>query len=119
LHGDEIRFETRTDRENIGFWNRASDWVSWTIKLPEGGSYDVTANCATAAGATEIALEVAGQQLVGKVPSTGDWDRYATVSAGKVTIEKPGEYTVSVKPNDPQTWRPVNLMAVRLTRRGG
>ncbi|MBM3475444.1 MAG: carbohydrate-binding protein, partial [Armatimonadetes bacterium] len=115
LHGDEIRFETRTTRENVGFWNRATDWVSWRIKLPSAGAFDVTAECATAAGATELVLEVAGQQLTGQVPSTGDWDKYATVPFGKLTLDKPGEYVLSVRPKNPQTWRPVNLIAVNMS----
>jgi alpha-L-fucosidase len=118
LHGDGIRFETRTSRENIGFWNGASDWVSWKIKLPEPSTFDVTVECATAAGASEFTLDVAGQQLVAKVPSTGDWDTYTPVSVGKVTIRGPGEYVLSLKPTDAKTWKAINLVEVRLQRAG-
>jgi alpha-L-fucosidase len=115
LHGSEIRFETRAGRENVGFWNRAEDWVSWSIRLPASATFEVQVECATGAGESSFVAAIGGQELIGQAPSTGDWDRYATVSLGTVALPG-GEHPVSVKPRAAQSWRPINLRAVRLAR---
>jgi alpha-L-fucosidase len=116
LHGQQLRFEARGGQENIGFWDRADEWVSWKVRVPASATYEVTARCAAAAGPTEFALEIAGEQLQGKAAATGDWDRYAEVPVGTVRIETPGEYEVKVRPQSPDTWKPMNLSVVRLTK---
>ncbi len=118
LHGQQLQFETRTaGQENIGFWDRADEWVSWKVRVPASATYEVTAKCATGAGPTEFVVEVAGRRLQAKTAATGDWDRYAEVAVGTVPIDAPGEYEVNLRPQSPETWKPMNLTAVRFTRR--
>lgn len=32
LHGDQIKTEAQGGQPNIGFWDNATDWVSWKVK---------------------------------------------------------------------------------------
>jgi len=116
VHGGQARVEVRAGQPNIGFWDRADDWISWQVRFPEAATYEVTAECAGAAGPTEFVLEVGGKRLVGAVPQAADWDTYTNLGLGTLTIEAPGQQAVSVRPRDAATWRAVNLRRVTLQK---
>jgi len=116
LHGSEIQVEQRGDRANIGFWDTAGDWASWKINVPQPAAYNVTMQTAAQVGESELTVEVAGQELSAKIPQTKSWDDYTAVSVGKVEIKTPGEFVVKVRPRSAQTWRPVNLLFLRLSK---
>ena len=88
LHGNGIKVEQHGEQSNLGFWDNAGDWASWKVDFTRPGVYKVTAQFASISGETEVALEVAGKQLVGKVTATGDWDKFADVAFGTVKIAK-------------------------------
>ena len=116
MHGSGVRVEQRQDEANIGFWDSAQDWVSWKVKFPAAGTYEVTARCATTVGPTELVVEMAGKELVGKVPRTPSWDDYETVALGKAQVTQAGEAVVKVRPRDAATWKAVNLRRVSLKK---
>jgi len=116
LHGDGIKVEQRGSRSNLGFWDNSSDWASWKVNFTRPGAYKVTAAFALIDGETEVALEVAGKQLVAKVTKTGAWDRFADVTFGTVRIANAGVQEVKVLPRDANAWRAVNLSVVKFTR---
>jgi hypothetical protein len=116
LHGEQVQFENRNGIENVGFWDRPGDWVSWKVNFAQVGSFDVTAMVAAAAGSSEFTLEVAGQKLDVEVPAGTDWDTYAPVKCGTLTIDKPGQYDLSIRPRDAATWRAINMTSVHLER---
>ncbi len=116
MHGDQVHVEERQGRPNIGFWDRAGDWVSWKVKFPGAGAYEVTAECAAAVGETALVVEIAGQSPSAAVAGTGSWDDYAEVKFGRVEVKEAGTLVVKVRPRDPNAWKPVNLRAVRLRK---
>ena len=109
LHGTKIQVETRKGASDIGFWDDAKDWVSWTARFPEAGAWEVTARVAAAKAETEFVVEVAGREVVGKAPKTASWDDFQTFAIGKIEVAKPGNYEVKVRPRDAATWQPMNL----------
>ncbi|MGA2255167.1 MAG: alpha-L-fucosidase, partial [Thermoguttaceae bacterium] len=115
LHGDGIKVEQRGSRSNLGFWDNSSDWASWTVDFARPGVYKVTGQFALIEGETEVAVEVAGQKLVGKVTQTGAWDKFADVAFGTVEIAKSGVQEVKVLPRDANAWKAVNLSTVKFT----
>jgi alpha-L-fucosidase len=116
LHGEQIKIEQRSGRSNVGFWDNAADWISWKATFTEPGTFTVTARIATTHAASEFVLEAAGQQLVGKVQQTGDWDNFRMIELGKVDIKQPGVQEVKLRPRAAATWRPINLQSVRFDR---
>jgi hypothetical protein len=64
---------------------------------------------------TEFVVEVAGQQIIGKVPLTGGYDKFQTIPLGKVVIKQPGEATVKVLPRDAKNWKAINLAWITFT----
>jgi len=108
-----IKLEQHGEITNIGFWDNSADWASWKADFARPGVYKVTARCALPEGATELAVEVAGRELVGKVARTGDWGTFASVDFGKVEIVKGGLHEIKVRPRDANAWKAVNLSAVK------
>ena len=119
MHGAQVQIEQRGDQANIGFWDKAGDWVSWKVKLDQPGTFAVSADCAGAAGDTEFAVEVDGQTVRGQAIATKTWDDYVTVKLGDLEIRTPGLHTVTVRPANPGAWLPMNLKTVKLTKVGG
>ena len=115
VHGTGIKVEQRGARSNIGFWDNAAEWASWNVNFARPGVYKVTVQCASAAGASDVALEVGGQQLHGKVTFSGSWDTFADVALGTVEIAKSGVQQVKLRPHDAQSWKAINVRTVKFT----
>ena len=39
VHGVNVRYEARPDKDTIGYWTRADDWVSWDFELARPGEF--------------------------------------------------------------------------------
>ena len=115
LHGDQIKQEAQGGQPNIGFWDKADEWVSWKVKVEKAGTYKVSASTATVNGEAEFVVEAAGQQLTGKAPQTGDWAEFRETDVGELKIEQPGDQTLKVRPKDAATWKAINLRFIKLT----
>ena len=116
LHGDQIKQETQGGQPSIGFWDKADEWVSWTVRFTSPGRYQVSANCATTHPGTAFVLEAAGQSLAGQAKQTGGWDKFVSIDLGVLEIKQAGVQAVKVRPQDSATWRPMNLRSVRFTK---
>ena len=122
LHGDQIKTEQQGATPNIGFWDRADEWVSWKVKFAAAGAYTVSASCATTNAESEFVLEVVpvsadsarGQQLAGKATQTGGWGNFRPVDLGQLEIKQPGEQVVKVRPRDANSWKAINLASVTI-----
>lgn len=113
LHGEQIKVEQKGSRTNIGFWDKANEWVSWKADVAKAGRFKVSAQVATVHKGAEFTVELAGQKLVGKPLPTSAWDKYSTVDLGTVEIKQPGIQTVSVRPNA-AAWKAINLIGLTL-----
>jgi alpha-L-fucosidase len=120
LHGDQIKLEAQGGQPNVGFWDRAEDWVSWKVKFDKPGTFQVSASCSTVHADAQIVVEVGqvppGQGLIGLPPRTSGWSTFRTVDLGRIDIKEPGEKIVKVRARDAQSWKAINLRFVRLTR---
>jgi alpha-L-fucosidase len=115
LHGDQIKQEAQGGQPNIGFWDKANEWVSWKVNFEKPGAYKVSASTATVNGDIEFAVEAAGQQLTGTAPQTGGWSAFRETDIGQIKIEQPGDQTIKVRPKDAATWKAINLRSIKLT----
>jgi len=116
LHGNRIKQEEQDGQPNIGYWDRADEWVSWKVQFTKPGAFVVSAGCATVHADSEFVVEVAGQQLTGKAPQTNGWADFHVLDLGRIEIEQPGEQVVKVHPRDPNTWKAINLRSIDLTQ---
>ncbi len=114
LHGQQLQVEERGGKSNIGFWDKADEWIAWDARGAKPGKYQITANIAAGAGDTELAVEAAGQTLTAKVAGTAGWDAFATTDVGGVDVGSTGAFTLKVRAKDAATWRAINLRSLSL-----
>ena len=116
LHGDGIKAEEQGGQPNLGFWDNASDWASWTIQVEKPGRYKVSGTFATTHADVEVGVDVGTEKLTAKVPQTSDWAQFRTTDFGQVEIKQAGDQVLAVRARNPAAWKAVNLRSVKLTR---
>ena len=101
-------------RPNIGFWDRPQDSVAWGIVVVKPGRYRVEIE-AGGPNASRLVVEVEGKELAGGTPATGSWDEPRVVKFGELEITAAGIRDVVARPENPWSWKAINLWTVRLT----
>jgi alpha-L-fucosidase len=113
LHGQQVRYETGPERDNIGFWLNPADWVDWDVRITRPGKFTVSAQIAAlGSGSFEV---VAGEsRLKAAAPKTGNYGKFDKVTVGTVEIAKAGPILISVRPVK-KGWEPMNLKSLTFT----
>jgi alpha-L-fucosidase len=102
-----LRFDTRGVAER---WLNKDEWLEWDFKVVKPGSFDVIVVTSEQKygrdweGGHAVSLNVAGQKLEGTVENNGKeippanpyWP-YVISKMGRVTIDKAGKYSLSLK----------------------
>jgi len=114
LHGSNLKLEEQGGKPDIGYWDKGDEWVSWSARNVKPGVYSVSMVVATPAADANCVLEIGGQHFNVTPPASGGWDKFSTVSLGKVEIKEAGKLVVSVRPANRENWRAMNLSSVRL-----
>jgi alpha-L-fucosidase len=112
LHGDQIKYETGEQRDNIGFWLKAEEWADWELQVTRPGKYDVSAEIAAPAK-TSFEVVVGDQKLKANAPVTGDYGKFKVVKVGVVNLPAAGKVAIAVRPVK-EGWNAMNLKALRL-----
>lgn len=115
----KIQVETRGGQQNLGFWDSASDSVSWKVHFDADLNLELSCDIASPADESELVLEIAAKvkepicHLVFRARKTGNWDVFANVPIGTVTVPE-GEFIVSLKPANAGAWKPVNVRGISM-----
>jgi alpha-L-fucosidase len=112
LHGDEIKYETGEQRDNIGFWTQPSDWADWEMTVTKPGKFEVIAEVA-APQAASLEVSVGDQKTKGAATATGDYGRFRRVRLGTLEISSSGKVTLGLHAVQ-EGWHPLNVKALRL-----
>ena len=115
IHGSTPQYEKDGAKDQIGFWADPNDFVSWNLKVAKTGRYEVavTYSCQPGAEGSRFSVELGDQKLLGTSQPTQSWSTYRTESLGKVSLAKPGVYTLAVKPCT-ENWKVIGLNKVML-----
>jgi hypothetical protein len=114
LHGTGLQLETQGGLPDIGYWNDASEWVSWNALIAKPGTYRVTAMVATLDSDADFVIDFGRQSLPGRPPMTGGWDKFQTLDLGRIQIDQPGKLLVKVRARENASWKPINLNSIEL-----
>ncbi len=114
LHGDGVKTEEKGGQANIGFWDNASDSVSWNVNFVTPGEFLVTASTATVHPNAGAAIQIGNEVLRAEIPNTGDWARFNSAKFGTINIQQAGAKTVTLRAQDPSSWKAINVRSVRL-----
>lgn len=115
LHGS-LNTEERGGHTNIGFWDNAEDWASWTLQVPAPGKYAVSVAVATVHDGGQLALQLGDSAVTGAVPNTGDWAKFLDTNFGVIDIKQAGQAVLKARAKDAQSWKAINLRSIKLTR---
>lgn len=118
IHGTTVRYEP--DKNTIGYWFKQQDWVSWDLEVTAPGTFVLEAlqGCGSDSAGSHYTVEIADQKLQDKVQDTGSFHDFRLRKVGEVKIEKPGNYTLSVRVDDKPGRAVMDLRAVTLTPPG-
>ena len=112
IHGKTPKVETG----QIGYWNDAKDSVSWTFRTSKPGKFGVRIvySCAKGFGGSAFTVSVGKSRIKATTRETGSWRKRAPRDLGTITLDKPGEYTLTVKPKTPPAWKSMGLNSITL-----
>ena len=113
IRGTDITFET--DFSNIGYWHDFGDSAVWQVELAKADEYDVYLNfaCTSSAAGNSFRVDGLSEPIVGKVVSTGGWDRYRQPKIGRTTL-KPGRHSIIMRASEPVDEALFDLREIRL-----
>lgn len=127
---DGLRFDSRGVAER---WTNKDEWVDWDFKVSKPGTFDVVIITSQQKygrdweGGHVVALNVAGQNLKATVEDNGNEENpanpywpYVISKIGRVTVDKAGKYSLSLKPEIIKADKKLGmtLVSVKLIRVG-
>ena len=117
VHGDSPQYEEGGGKDQIDYWSNPQDFVTWDFIVTRPGAFmvSVTYSCNPGAEGSEYNVQVGAQRLVGTSKPTGSWALYTTESVGRLTLDKAGTFTLSVKPKTNKApWKVIGLKSIEL-----
>ena len=114
LHGDTLKLEEQGGQPCIGYWDNASEWISWNARAATPRAYRVQATIATIHSDTRFVVEAGGENLTATVPMTGGWEKFQTIDLGRLQLKNSADLTLTVRAQDTASWKPINLNSIQL-----
>jgi hypothetical protein len=118
IHGHRVRYEPDPHKDTVGYWTDPADWVSWDFEIAEPGTYavEILQGCGAGSGGSEVNFAVGDQVLPVTVQDTGGFQNFVARGIGTFTFDKPGRYTLAVKPVKKPGAAVMDLRSVTLTK---
>jgi len=98
VHGVNLRYEVKPEKNTLGFWSNPRDWVSWDFDVKRGGKYIVFVMYGSGGG-KDIEIAVGGQKLNFTTKNTGGYHTFTFFEAGQISFDNAGTQTLTVKPS--------------------
>jgi arylsulfatase A len=116
VHGLRLRYEPLPHKNTLGFWVRAEDWASWEFTITQPGSFAVVVlqGCGKGQGGSEVEVSVGERAMRFRVEDTGGFQNFKERTIGEVKFDKPGRYTLVVRPKMKAAAAVMDLRAVTL-----
>lgn len=117
IHGVQVQYEPRPEKNTVGYWTNPTDRVSWTFTLTRPGKFqvEILQGCGKGQGGSDVELIVAGQVLPFVVEDTGHFQNFVPRTIGTVILKQAGRYAVEVRPIRKAGIAVMDLRQVRLT----
>ncbi|MEO2091840.1 MAG: sulfatase-like hydrolase/transferase [Gemmataceae bacterium] len=98
-HGVQLRFEPLPHKNTFGFWTNKDDYLTWEFEVTTPGTFavELTQGCGKGSGGAEVELSVGDSKTTHTVKDTGGFQAFEKLPAGKLTIEKAGQHTLTVR----------------------
>ncbi|HLX63495.1 MAG TPA: hypothetical protein VKX17_19655 [Planctomycetota bacterium] len=97
VHGVNMRFEPKPEKNTLGWWSNAKDWASWEFELKKPGKFIVFAMHGSNGG-SEIEIAVGEQKLNWTTKNTGSYHTFTFLEVGTLNLDTPGPVALTLKP---------------------
>lgn len=116
IHGETAQYESGSGKDNIGFWTKAEDYVTWSFNVKKPGKFDVfvTYACEKGSGGSAFTVAVGDEKVGGKVEETGNWTGFQEKKLGQLRLPGSGQFTLTVKADSKPGMAVMNLRGVAL-----
>jgi len=109
-------FEGCSHTSHVGDWTDRADKVRGDFDLLRPGTFEVSATYSSdrAAAGSRFVVSIGDRSLSGVTEDTHAWNKYKTVSLGRITLPEKGRHTLWVSPAADGPWRGIGLQSVTL-----
>jgi hypothetical protein len=116
IHGVQVQYEPKPEKNTVGYWTHVSDRVSWTVDFPKAGKYDVEVlqGCGKGHGGSEVNIVMLDQSLSFVVEDTGHFQNFKSRVIGQFKIDSPGRYRFMIVPTKKASVAVMDVRQVRL-----
>ena len=113
IYGQRLGY--RASLDVLAPWRVRDDVAGWSVEVAAGGSYEVFVTLAadTASASNHFRVETEGSHTIGAVLSSGGFERFHEVSAGKLTL-RAGLIRILMRPEGPMRHELADVRALRL-----
>ena len=117
VHGHTVRYEPEPHKNTVGYWMQPADWVRWPFIITTPGSYtvDIEQGCGKGHGGSTVHFTCNDQTFKVVVQDTGHFQNFVTRRIGRLKFDRPGEYTLEVRPQNKTSVAVMDLRSVTLT----
>lgn len=100
VYGTQLRYEPLPHKDTLGYWFRTEDRASWELTVVKPGTFtvEVLQGCGKGQGGSTVEVATAGQVVRFTVEDTGGFQNFKAREIGTLTFDKPGRYTLTVRP---------------------
>ncbi|MEA3208005.1 MAG: arylsulfatase [Chthoniobacter sp.] len=99
VRGTTLRYEAAPERNVLGSWTKAEDWVGWNFDVKTPGEYavELLLGCGKGGGGSEVVVSVGAQSLTTTIEETGHGQNLVPYTIGRLMLAA-GKQTLAVKP---------------------
>ena len=119
ITGDKLKLEDGHE-PNLGWWSDTRSHATWTVRITRPGVFTpaLLSACDAQNAGSEFTLALGDQSVTGTVADSGGWKNYRAAPLGRLRIDRPGTYTVSLKITRKAAGNVMNLRAITLAPAG-
>lgn len=118
IHGSKAKLQINgySRMVHIGEWSDPGEWISCDFNLRTPGAFEVEAIYSSdeKSSGTQFEISIGDRTLLGKTENTVSWNEYKTLPLGRITLAKAGNYTITIKPQSPETWKNMAIQSITL-----
>lgn len=114
--GGQIKLENFKGKENIGWWDYDTQWISWKLSVPQAGNYKAVLFYSRP-GDKKITtkLTLGTSTLTSSVSGTGGWDKWSQTDLGTMQLTAGEKMECSLKVENLQGKGVINFIRIELT----
>jgi arylsulfatase A-like enzyme len=98
VFGSMLRYEPLPHKNTLGYWVNADDYATFEFTVVHPGKFALVAlqGCGSGQGGSVVTFGVGDQTLEMTVEDTGHFQNFKERLVGRLSLDKPGRYTLRV-----------------------